>query len=111
VFKPSVSYVLPYFGVLPLFFVRFVRHVAHAGPNPITDPAFHVTRNMEDFITWVDSSKIKRKVVHCAKKIYGHTLHAQAHAKYCIDVRVLCVFTGGEQEKQKYPQCVSSRKL
>jgi U3 small nucleolar ribonucleoprotein protein IMP3 len=25
------------------------------------DPAFLVTRNMEDFITWVDSSKIKIK--------------------------------------------------
>jgi hypothetical protein len=34
-----------------------------AGPEVVTDPAFHVTRNMEDFITWVDSSKIKRKVM------------------------------------------------
>lgn len=33
------------------------------GPEVVTDPAFHVTRNMEDFITWVDSSKIKRKVM------------------------------------------------
>ena len=24
---------------------------------------FHVTRNLEDFVTWVDSSKIKRKVL------------------------------------------------
>ncbi|BAF16068.1 Os04g0662100, partial [Oryza sativa Japonica Group] len=32
------------------------------GPETVTDPAFLVTRNMEDFITWVDSSKIKRKV-------------------------------------------------
>jgi len=30
------------------------------GPETVTDPAFLVTRNMEDFITWVDSSKIKR---------------------------------------------------
>lgn len=102
-FNPSVSFVSPYSGVLPLFLVRFVRHVAHAGPNPITDPAFHVTRNMEDFITWVDSSKIKRKVVHCAKKkSILITLHAHAHAKYCIDVHVLCVFTRGrEQERSK----------
>ena len=34
-----------------------------AGPQVITDPSFHVTRNMEDFITWVDSSKIRRKVM------------------------------------------------
>ena len=33
------------------------------GPNTVTDPAFHVTRNLEDFVTWVDSSKIKRKVL------------------------------------------------
>ncbi|TVT99289.1 hypothetical protein EJB05_45472 [Eragrostis curvula] len=33
------------------------------GPETVTDPSFLVTRNMEDFITWVDSSKIKRKVL------------------------------------------------
>lgn len=32
------------------------------GPETVTDPAFLVTRNMEDFVTWVDTSKIKRKV-------------------------------------------------
>ncbi|KAM8930892.1 U3 small nucleolar ribonucleoprotein IMP3 isoform 2-T2 [Pelodytes ibericus] len=33
------------------------------GPEVITDPAFLVTRNMEDFVTWVDLSKIKRHVM------------------------------------------------
>lgn len=33
------------------------------GPQTVTDPAFLVTRNMEDFVTWVDTSKIKRKVL------------------------------------------------
>ncbi|KAF8693623.1 hypothetical protein HU200_039032 [Digitaria exilis] len=33
------------------------------GPEVVTDPTFLVTRNMEDFITWVDSSKIKKKVM------------------------------------------------
>ncbi|CAN6250514.1 unnamed protein product [Urochloa humidicola] len=33
------------------------------GPEVVTDPAFLVTRNMEDFITWVDSSKIKKKIM------------------------------------------------
>ncbi|XP_010902512.1 U3 small nucleolar ribonucleoprotein protein IMP3 [Esox lucius] len=33
------------------------------GPEMVTDPAFLVTRNMEDFITWVDSSKIKKHVM------------------------------------------------
>ncbi|GJJ07653.1 Small subunit (SSU) processome component [Clathrus columnatus] len=33
------------------------------GPNTITDPAYLVTRHMEDFITWVDTSKLKRTVM------------------------------------------------
>jgi len=33
------------------------------GPDTVTDPAFLVTRSMEDFVTWVDTSKIKRKVL------------------------------------------------
>ena len=28
----------------------------------VTDPAFLVTRTMEDFVTWVDTSKIRRKI-------------------------------------------------
>lgn len=32
------------------------------GPNVVTDPAFLVTRSMEDYVTWVDSSKIRRAV-------------------------------------------------
>ena len=43
--------------------VTFVEqgHV-RVGPDTVTDPAFLVTTNMEDFVTWVDTSKIKRKV-------------------------------------------------
>ncbi len=33
------------------------------GTETVTNPAFHVTKNMEDFVTWVDTSKIKRKVL------------------------------------------------
>ncbi len=32
------------------------------GVTTITDPAFHVTRNMEDHITWVRTSKFKQIV-------------------------------------------------
>ena len=32
------------------------------GPTTVSDPAFLVTRAMEDFVTWVDTSKIRRKV-------------------------------------------------
>lgn len=33
------------------------------GTNVVTDPAFLVTKTMEDWITWVDTSKIKRTVM------------------------------------------------
>ncbi|KAK4800370.1 hypothetical protein SAY86_020857 [Trapa natans] len=39
------------------------------GPETVTDPAYLVTRNMEDFITWVDTSKIKRKVLQYNDKL------------------------------------------
>ncbi|CAM6127507.1 unnamed protein product [Calypogeia fissa] len=39
------------------------------GPDTVTDPAFLVTRNMEDFVTWVDTSKIKRKVLQYNDKL------------------------------------------
>jgi U3 small nucleolar ribonucleoprotein protein IMP3 len=32
------------------------------GTEPVTDPAFLVTKTMEDYVTWVDTSKIKRKI-------------------------------------------------
>jgi U3 small nucleolar ribonucleoprotein protein IMP3 len=32
------------------------------GPNIITSPAFLVPRTLEDYVTWVDSSKIRRTV-------------------------------------------------
>ena len=40
-----------------------------AGPEVITDPAFLVARNMEDLITWVDSSKIKRNILKYRDKL------------------------------------------
>lgn len=32
------------------------------GPEMVKDPAFLVSRNLEDFVTWVDGSKIKEHV-------------------------------------------------
>jgi U3 small nucleolar ribonucleoprotein protein IMP3 len=32
------------------------------GPETVVDPAYLVSRNMEDFVTWTDRSKIRRKV-------------------------------------------------
>lgn len=44
--------------------VKFVEqgHV-RVGTEVVTDPAFLVTRSVEDFVTWVDSSKIKRSIM------------------------------------------------
>ncbi|KAK9814448.1 hypothetical protein WJX72_006043 [[Myrmecia] bisecta] len=44
------------------------------GLETVTDPAFHVTRNMEDFVTWVDTSKIKRKVLKYNDKLDDYDL-------------------------------------
>ena len=32
------------------------------GPNLVTDPSMLITKNMEDYLTWVDGSKIKRRI-------------------------------------------------
>jgi U3 small nucleolar ribonucleoprotein protein IMP3 len=32
------------------------------GPNVVTDPSYLVTRMFEDYVTWVDGSKIKRAI-------------------------------------------------
>lgn len=44
--------------------VRFVEqgHV-RVGPEIVTDPAYLVTRNLEDFVTWTDTSKIRKHVL------------------------------------------------
>ncbi|NXD15204.1 IMP3 protein, partial [Nothocercus nigrocapillus] len=44
--------------------VTFVEqgHV-RVGPDVVTDPALLVTRAMEDFVTWTDASRLRRKVL------------------------------------------------
>lgn len=43
--------------------VKFLEqgHV-RVGPDIVTDPAFLVTRDLEDYVTWADGSKIKRNI-------------------------------------------------
>ncbi|XP_030828020.1 U3 small nucleolar ribonucleoprotein protein IMP3 [Strongylocentrotus purpuratus] len=44
--------------------VKFVQHGhIRVGPELVLDPAFLVTRSMEDFVTWTDTSKIKKHIV------------------------------------------------
>ncbi|KAL1991071.1 hypothetical protein VTN49DRAFT_5575 [Thermomyces lanuginosus] len=39
------------------------------GSEVVTDPAYLVTRSMEDYVTWVDSSKIKRSIMQYRDKV------------------------------------------
>ncbi|KAL1310993.1 hypothetical protein AAFC00_001213 [Neodothiora populina] len=39
------------------------------GTEVVTDSAFLVSRNLEDFVTWVDSSKIKRNIMKYRDKL------------------------------------------
>ncbi|MCJ1452458.1 Small subunit (SSU) processome component [Mycoblastus sanguinarius] len=50
--------------------LKFVEqgHV-RVGTEVVTDGAFLVTRNMEDFVTWVDSSKVKRNILKYREKL------------------------------------------
>ena len=49
---------------------RFVEqgHV-RVGTDVVTDPAFLVSRGVEDFVTWVDGSKIQRTVLQYREKL------------------------------------------
>lgn len=44
------------------------------GPSVITDPAYLVTRNLEDYLTWVDSSKIKRNLLKYKNQVDDYNL-------------------------------------
>ena len=44
------------------------------GPNTVTDTAFLITRNMEDFITWVDNSKIRKHIMKYSDQLDDYDL-------------------------------------
>lgn len=46
----------------------FLGHV-RVGPHVVTDPSFLVTRTLEDYVTWLDSSKIKRVIMQYNDKV------------------------------------------
>ena len=41
----------------------------HVGTDLVTDPAYLVTRTMEDYVTWVDTSKIKKHIMKYNDKL------------------------------------------
>ena len=44
------------------------------GTNVVTDPAYHVTRKMEDHVAFVDTSSIRRKVLKYNDKLDDYEL-------------------------------------
>lgn len=44
------------------------------GPETVTDPAFIVSRALEDFVTWVDSSRVKRATAKYSDKLDDYEL-------------------------------------
>eukprot|EP00158_Paraphelidium_tribonemae_P009724 Partr_v1_DN28939_c2_g1_i3_m25106 putative u3 small nucleolar ribonucleoprotein len=44
------------------------------GPDTITDPAFLVNRNMEDYVSWVEGSAYKKKILRYNDKLDDYDL-------------------------------------
>jgi U3 small nucleolar ribonucleoprotein protein IMP3 len=44
------------------------------GPHSVTDPAYLVSRAMEDYVTWVDTSRIKRTIMRYNDRIDDYDL-------------------------------------
>ncbi|XP_057813087.1 U3 small nucleolar ribonucleoprotein protein IMP3 isoform X2 [Cryptomeria japonica] len=44
------------------------------GPDTVTDPAFLVTRPLEDFVTWVDTSKIRKNMLQYNERLDDYDL-------------------------------------
>ena len=44
------------------------------GPEPVTDPAFIVTRTLEDFVTWVDAGRVRRATAKYNDKLDDYEL-------------------------------------
>ena len=45
------------------------------GPQTITEPAYIVTRSMEDWVTWVDGSKIQATIARYNDKLDDYVLN------------------------------------
>jgi U3 small nucleolar ribonucleoprotein protein IMP3 len=44
------------------------------GPHTVTDPAYIVTRTLEDFVTWVDSGRVRRATAKYNDKLDDYEL-------------------------------------
>ena len=53
---------------------NFQGHV-RVGSNVVKDPAFLTTRNLEDFVTWVDTSAIRKHVMEYKEMRDDYEMH------------------------------------
>lgn len=58
------------------------------GPELIKDPALLVTRTLEDFVTWVDNSKIRKHVLEYNGLVSDINIE-------CYKITILTLFTEG----------------
>lgn len=58
---------------LRTFYFNNQGHV-RVGVDLVTDPAYLVTRNMEDYVTWVDTSKIRKHIMKYNDKLDDYDL-------------------------------------
>ena len=62
------------------------------GVDLISDPAFLVTREMEDYVTWVDTSKIKQHIMKYNDKLDDFDLLGEYVCLFCtVRWSVSCV--------------------
>merc|ERR1712039_848510 len=54
------------------------------GPDIVTNPAVHMTRDMEDHVTWAEGSKVKRNVKEFNEQGTGALPHARPRRKGTI---------------------------
>ena len=72
------------------------------GVDLISDPAFLVTREMEDYVTWVDTSKIKQHIMKYNDKLDDFDLLGEyvclLEKGYESVLRVLCIESSGNDQ-------------
>ena len=54
------------------------------GADLVTDPAYLVTRTMEDYVTWVDTSKIKKHIMKYNDKLDDFDLLGEQQLYFVI---------------------------
>ena len=71
--------------------ISYVQGHVRVGADLVTDPAYLVTRTMEDYVTWVDTSKIKKHIMKYNDKLDDFDLLGEQQLYFVISF-VCCNF-------------------